>query len=144
MPGKMNQEDAKREIIQEWRALTREQRQTYEQARTVRDADKRQIQIPREKCGALPNHQGTAAKASITNARVGLTMGDGNAEMTYDVYQGATDNSLRMATRPGAGLPRHVDSRDRKLMPAGTSQLIDDIDVDITDRGFCFSRLVSK
>jgi hypothetical protein len=28
--------------------------------------------------------------------------------MTYDVYQGTTDNSLRMATRPGAGLPNHV------------------------------------
>jgi hypothetical protein len=51
--------------------------------------------------------------------------------MTYDVYQGTTDNSLRMATRPGAGLPNHVDPEDWRLMPAGTSQLIDDIDIDI-------------
>jgi hypothetical protein len=64
--------------------------------------------------------------------------------VTYDVYQGTTDNSLRMATQPGAGLPSHVEPADWKLMPAGTSQLIDDIDMDIADRGFCFFRLVSK
>jgi hypothetical protein len=51
--------------------------------------------------------------------------------MTYDVYQATTDNSLRMATRPGAGLPNHVEPEDWQLMPAGTSQLIDDIDVNI-------------
>jgi hypothetical protein len=65
-------------------------------------------------------------------------------KMTYDVYRGTTDNSLRMATRPGAGLPNHVDAEDWVLMPAGTSQLIDDIDIDIADRGFCFFKLVSK
>jgi hypothetical protein len=64
--------------------------------------------------------------------------------MTYDVYQGTTDSGLRMATRPGAGLPNHVEPEDWELMPAGTSQLIDDIDVDIADRGFCFFRLVSE
>ena len=64
--------------------------------------------------------------------------------MTYDVYQGTADNSLRMATKPSAGLPSHVDQKDWKLMPAGTSQLIDDIDIDIADRGFCFFRLVPK
>jgi hypothetical protein len=37
-----------------------------------------------------------------------------------------------------AGLPNHVDPEDWRLMPAGTSQLIDDIDIDIADRGFCF------
>ena len=64
--------------------------------------------------------------------------------MTYDVYQATTDSDLRMATRPGAGLPNHVEPEDWELMPAGTSQLTDDIDVDIADRGFCFFRLVSK
>jgi hypothetical protein len=49
-----------------------------------------------------------------------------------------------MATRPGAGLPNHVDPKDWKLMAAGTSQLIDDIDVDIAARGFCFFKLVTK
>jgi hypothetical protein len=61
-------------------------------------------------------------------------------KMTYDVYECATDDSLRMATRPGAGLPNHVNPEDWRLMPAGTSNLIDDIDVDIADRGFCFYR----
>ena len=64
--------------------------------------------------------------------------------MTYDIYQGTSDSSLRMATRPGAGLPHHVEPEDWELMPAGASQLIDDIDVGIADRGFCFFRLVSK
>jgi hypothetical protein len=64
--------------------------------------------------------------------------------MTYDVYQGIADKNLRMATRPGAGLPSHEDPKDWRLMPAGRSQLIDDIDIDIADRGFCFFRLVSK
>jgi hypothetical protein len=62
--------------------------------------------------------------------------------MTHDVYQGTADSSLRMATRPGAGLPSHVSAKDWKLMPAGTSQLIDDVDVDIAARGFCFFKLV--
>ena len=66
---------------------------------------------------------------------------EGETEMTYDVYQGTTDNSVRMATRPGAGLPNHVDPNDWRLMPAGTSQLIDDIDIDIADRDFPFSNL---
>jgi hypothetical protein len=70
--------------------------------------------------------------------RSGGEAAEGETEMTYDVYQSTTDNSLRMATRPGAGLPNHVDPEDWRLMPAGTSQLIDDIDIDIADRGFCF------
>jgi len=69
---------------------------------------------------------------------------EGETKMTYDVYQGTTDNSLRMATRPGAGLPNHEDPEAWRLMPADTSELIDDIDIDIADRGFCFFRLVSK
>jgi hypothetical protein len=62
--------------------------------------------------------------------------------MTYDIYRGTADNCLRMATRPGAGLPNHADLQDWELMPAGSSQLIDNIDIDIADRGFCFFRLV--
>ena len=70
--------------------------------------------------------------------------GKSEAEMTYDVYQATTDSDLRMATRPGAGLPNHVEPEDWELMPAGTSQLTDDIDVDIADRGFCFFRTCIK
>lgn len=65
-------------------------------------------------------------------------------KMTYNVYQGKKDPSLRMATRPGAGLPRHVHSRDWVLMPSGSSQLIDDRDEDIEARGFCFFKLVER
>jgi hypothetical protein len=64
--------------------------------------------------------------------------------MTYDVYQSTVDKSLRIATRPGAGLPSHVDPKEWKLLAAGTSQLIDDIEDDIAARGFCFFKLMSK
>jgi hypothetical protein len=37
--------------------------------------------------------------------------------MTYDVYQGAIDKSLRMATRTGAGLPSHADPKAWEGMP---------------------------
>jgi hypothetical protein len=83
-------------------------------------------------------------RAAYPVERHGEAGQEGETEMTYDVYQGTTDSGLRMATRPGAGLPNHVEPEDWELMPAGTSQLIDDIDVDIADRGFCFFRLVSK
>jgi hypothetical protein len=64
--------------------------------------------------------------------------------MTYDIYQATADSSLRMATRPGSGLPNHVEPEDWELMPAGTSPLIDDIDVDIADRGFLFFQTCIK
>jgi hypothetical protein len=54
--------------------------------------------------------------------------------MSYDVYQGTKDPSLRMATLPGAGLPGHVDPNDWVLMPAGSSQIIEDADEDIAAR----------
>jgi hypothetical protein len=37
--------------------------------------------------------------------------------MTYDIYQATADSSLRMATRPGSGLPNHVEPEDWELMP---------------------------
>jgi hypothetical protein len=60
----------------------------------------------------------------------------------FDVYQGAGDASLRMATLPGAGLPGHVAERDWKLMPHGSSEMIDDAEEEIEARGFCFFKLV--
>jgi hypothetical protein len=80
-------------------------------------------------------------RAAYPVERHGEAGQEGETEMTYDVYQGTTDSGLRMATRPGAEPPNHVEPEDWELMPAGTSQLID---VDIADRGFCFFRLVSK
>jgi hypothetical protein len=60
----------------------------------------------------------------------------------YDVYRKKADPSERMATRPGAGLPRHVDPDEWELMPAGTSQITDDAEEDIEARGFCYFKLV--
>jgi hypothetical protein len=59
----------------------------------------------------------------------------------FDVYRG-TKAALRMATEPGAGLPAHVRARDWKIMPAESSQLIEDAAEDIAARGFCFFKLV--
>jgi hypothetical protein len=65
-------------------------------------------------------------------------------QMMFDVYQSKKDSSLGMATAPGAGLPDHVDPKDWKLMPAGTSQTIEieGAEADIRARGFCFFELV--
>jgi hypothetical protein len=60
--------------------------------------------------------------------------------MTYDFYRGKKDHSLRMATAPDAGLPSHVEPTDWELMPTAVSQLIEDVDIDIADRGFSFFR----
>jgi len=59
-----------------------------------------------------------------------------------DVYRGTRDQALRMATESGAGLPGHVSPDDWELMPAGSSQLIEDAADDIAARGFCFFKLV--
>ena len=59
-----------------------------------------------------------------------------------DVYRDRCDPTLRIATLLDAGLPRHVDAEDWELMPAGTSQIIDDADADIEAWGFCLFKLV--
>lgn len=60
----------------------------------------------------------------------------------YDVYRGKTNQELRMATLPGAGLPNHVEAKDWELMAPGSSQIIDEAADDIAARGFCFYQLV--
>jgi len=62
--------------------------------------------------------------------------------MSYDVYRGTKDRTLRMAVLPGAGLPSHVDPKDWEPMEAGTSPIIEDAAEDIEARGFCFFKLV--
>ncbi len=59
-----------------------------------------------------------------------------------DVYHDKCDPTLRIATLLGAGLPSHVDAEDWELMPAGTSQIIDDADADIEAWGFCLFKMV--
>jgi hypothetical protein len=65
--------------------------------------------------------------------------------MTFDIYRGKKDTSLRMATLLGAGLPNHVDAKDWKLVasdPIEVAALSEDIAEDIEARGFSFYKLV--
>jgi hypothetical protein len=64
------------------------------------------------------------------------------SKLTFDVYRGKTDATLRMATMVGAGLPAHVRRKDWILMPEGTSPLHSDAARDIGTRGFCFFQVV--
>ena len=57
----------------------------------------------------------------------------------YDVYQGTTDRSLRLATTPDARPPAHVKRKDWVLLPAGKFRLHSDVDRDVSARGYCFS-----
>lgn len=60
----------------------------------------------------------------------------------FDVYKNKRDPAERMATAPGAGLPDHVTARELELMPAGASQIIEDVEEDIAARGFCHFKLL--
>jgi hypothetical protein len=60
----------------------------------------------------------------------------------YDVYQEKNDPFVRMAVRPGAGLPSHVEAKDWEIMPSGTSQIPDFVPQDIDARGFSYFKLV--
>jgi hypothetical protein len=63
-------------------------------------------------------------------------------KIAYDVYRGATDRTLRLATLPGAGLPAHVKRKDWVLMPAGKSPMHSDADRDVAAHGYCFFQVV--
>jgi hypothetical protein len=62
-------------------------------------------------------------------------------KIDYDVYRGIADRSLRLATRPGAGLPAHLKRKDWALMPKGKPPIPVDIDRDIALKGDCFFQL---
>jgi hypothetical protein len=67
------------------------------------------------------------------------------SKIAYDAYRGATDQTLRLATMPGAGLPAHVRRKDWVLMPKGrSSSLHSDVDRDVTVQGYCFFQLVGN
>jgi hypothetical protein len=65
-----------------------------------------------------------------------------SSKLTFDVYRGKIDATLRMATMAGAGLPTHVSRKDWILMPEGASPLHSDAARDIGTRGFCFFQVV--
>jgi hypothetical protein len=63
-------------------------------------------------------------------------------KIEYDIYRGALDRRLRLATMPGAGLPTHMKRKDWLLMPKGKSLLHSEVDRDIALKGYCFFQLV--
>ena len=67
-----------------------------------------------------------------------------SSKIAYDVYRGATDRTLRLATMPGAGLPAHVKRKDWVLMQKGKSPLHSDVDRDVAVQGYCFFQLVEN
>jgi hypothetical protein len=67
-----------------------------------------------------------------------------SSKIAYEVYSGATDRTLRLATMPGAGLPAHVKRKDWVLMQKGESPLHSDVDRDVAVQGYCFFQLVEN
>ncbi len=67
-----------------------------------------------------------------------------SSKIAYDVYRGATDRTLRLATMPGAGLPAHVKRKDWVLIPKGKSPLHSDVDRDVAVQGYCVFQLVEN
>jgi hypothetical protein len=65
-------------------------------------------------------------------------MGTRTKTIVYDVYRGATDRTLRLATMPGAGVPAHLRRKDWVLMPPGKSPLHSDTESDVGIKGYCF------
>jgi hypothetical protein len=66
-----------------------------------------------------------------------------SSTITYDVYRGTDDRTLRLATMPGAGLPAHVKRKDWVLMAPGQSPLHSDAARDIAFHGYCFFQVGS-
>jgi hypothetical protein len=66
-----------------------------------------------------------------------------SVELTYDIYRGASDRSLRLATMPGAGLPGHFKRKDWVLMSTGQSPIHSDAARDIVRNGYCFFQVVT-
>jgi hypothetical protein len=64
-------------------------------------------------------------------------------EITYDVYRGTNDTTLRLATLPGAGLPPHLKRKDWMLMRAGKSPVHSDTARDVAVRGYCFFQVLA-
>jgi hypothetical protein len=66
--------------------------------------------------------------------------------VTYDIYRNKNESSLRVATRPSAGLPSHFKAEEWELLPAGSLESLKvDFEAaaeDIEDHGFYYFRLV--
>ena len=64
------------------------------------------------------------------------------SKLTFDVYRGKNDATLRLATMAGAGLPAHVNRKHWVLMPSGTSPLHSEAAKDVGTLGYCFFQVV--
>jgi hypothetical protein len=67
-----------------------------------------------------------------------------SSKIAYDVYRGAADLTLRLATMPGAGLPAHIKRKDWVLMPHGKSPLHSEVDRDVALKGYCLFQLANN
>lgn len=67
-----------------------------------------------------------------------------NGKIAYDVYRGAADRTLRLATMPGAGLPAHAKRKDWVLLPKGKSPVHSDADCDVAVKGYCLFQVVES
>jgi len=65
-------------------------------------------------------------------------------KITYDIYRGTADRTLRLATMPGAGLPAHLKRKEWVLMPKGKSPVHSDAVRDVGMRGYCFFQVVES
>ena len=63
--------------------------------------------------------------------------------ISYDVYRGIVNRTLRLATMPGAGLPAHLKRKDWMLMPAGKSPVHSDTARDVALHGYCYFQVVA-
>lgn len=62
-------------------------------------------------------------------------------KISYDVYRGKADPTLRIAIAPGARLPAQFKARDWTLMPPDTSPLHSDAAKDIGMKGYCYFKV---
>jgi hypothetical protein len=65
-------------------------------------------------------------------------------KITYDIYRGTADRTLRLATLPGAGLPPHVKRKDWVLITNGKSPVHSDAHRDVALKGYCFFQVVEN
>jgi hypothetical protein len=63
-------------------------------------------------------------------------------EISYDIYRGNSDRTLRLATMPKDGLPANFKHNGWTLMATGKSPVHSDAARDIARQGYCFFQIV--
>jgi len=62
-------------------------------------------------------------------------------KQTFDVYRKRTNPTLRLATKPGAGLPQNFLAKDWTLMKE-PSLLHSDVPKDVGVKGYCYFQIL--